>query len=66
MFVLQIAFALFMLMIGASMVFGGGVVLSAWTHERKARSAVEGLGIFFTGWVFTISAMLIMWLAVSQ
>lgn len=64
--VLQIAFAVFMLVVGASMVFGGGLVLIAWTHEKRARNAVQGLGVFFTGWVFALSAMLIVWLAVSQ
>lgn len=66
MVVLQIAFAILMLVIGALMVFVGGLVLIAWTHEKRARNAVQGLGILFTGWVFTLSAMLIVWLAVSQ
>lgn len=66
MVVLQIAFAILMLVIGASMVFGGGLVLIAWTHEKRAPNAVEGLGIFFTGWVFTLCAALIVWLAMSQ
>ena len=64
--VLQIAFAIFMLVLGASMMFGGGLVLIAWTHERRAQYLVQGLGVFFTGWVFVLSAMLIVWLAVSQ
>ena len=66
MVVLQIAFAIFMLVIGASMLFGGGLVLIAWTHEKRARNAVQGLGVFLTGWVFALGAMLIVWLAVSQ
>ena len=66
MVVLQIAFAILMLVIGALMVFVGGLVLIAWTHEKRARNAVQGLGILFTGWVFTLSAMLIVWLAVSE